>query len=430
MSGGARVERGGRALALAALVALAGATVVRADAPRLLVLARVSGGAIEAAPSFLDGGFGKLVDGTLPEDDGADALVAEGRLALDWEPAVGWRLFLHGVARADPSARESDSGSGVLEAYVERRFGFGAGQEIALRAGQFFLPASRENVEPLWTSPYTLTLSAMNSWIAEEIRPIGLDVSWAKTTARDHRFALAGTIFGGNDTSGTLIAWRGFALHDRPVPAGRWVPLPPLPELDTEFAAQSRRGTKPFGEDLDGRPGYAGRARWDAPGGRAVVQVTAFLNDADRRLHGDEYAWRTDFRWLSTELELAPGLLFVGEWGTGTSRMGIAPPGSRSSSRVDVLYDVLYGLLTWERGRVRLTARYDDFRVEDRDETPGDDNREDGSAWTAALLVRLGERWRLGAEWLRLAADRPAARAPGAPTLDGDSLRFELRWAF
>lgn len=415
------------ALFLAAL-APAMATV---EAPRVLGWARLSGGAIEGAPSFLAGGYGKLVDGDLPESPRADALLGELRLAIDWQPSPGWRLFVHGVARRASAADAAvSSASGLLEGFVERRFGFGAGHEIGLKLGQFFLPASRENVEELWTSPYTLTLSALNSWVAEEIRPIGLDLAWSRTDVRDQRWSLAASLFGGNDTAGTLLAWRGFALHDRPTPTAEFLPLPPLAALATEFPQQDSRGSRPFAGDLDRRLGYAGRARWDAPGRRAVVQATAFVNNGDRALHSGQYAWQTDFRWLSTEVELPAGLRFLGEWGTGTSEMGFAPPGQRSDAAVDIGFDVLYAMLSWQRGALRTSLRYDDFVVEDRDSTPGDDNREDGSAWTLAVLGTMGERWRIGLEMLYLEARRPQAQTSGTADLGGHSFRAELRYSF
>lgn len=401
------------------------------EAPTVTGWVRLSGGAIDSDPSFLAGAYGKLIDGEQPESPRADALLGELRLAIDWEPAPGWRLFAHGVARrgsADDSA--VSSASGLLEGFAERRFGFGAGHEIAVKLGQFFLPASRENVEELWTSPYTLTLSALNSWVAEEIRPIGLDLAWSRTDVREQRWSLAASLFGGNDTAGTLVAWRGFALHDRPTPTAEFLPLPPLAVLATTFAGQDERGTRPFSGDLDGRLGYAGRARWDAPGRRAVVQATAFLNHGDRALHAGQYAWRTDFRWLSTEVDLPGGLRLLGEWGTGTSAMGFAPPGQRSSSIVDIGFDVLYAMLSWQRGAVRTSLRYDDFVVEDRDSTPGDDNSEDGSAWTLAVLGTLGESFRVGLEMLYLEARRPQAQASGTAGLGGNSFRAELRYSF
>lgn len=395
--------------------------------PRLIGFIRGSAGSLDAAPTFLDGGFGKLVDGGAPAEDNAGAFIGEARLALDWELGAGWGLFVHGVGRQDAAG---SSGSGLLEAFAERRFGDGEWHLWTMRAGQFFLPASRENVGSLWTSPYTLTLSAMNSWIAEEIRPIGLDLAYTRTFASDHRLHLAGTVFGGNDTSGTLIAWRGFSFHDRPTPTGRFVPLPPFEGFGEQFPKQSDQGTKAFASDLDGRPGFAGRIRWSAPDNRAVIQATAFLNRGDRDLHGEEYAWETDFRWLSLETGLPAGLRLLGEWGTGTSVMGFAPPGQRSEAVVDIRFDTYYLLLTRDWGVLRATARYDDFQVRDRDSTAIDDNREEGRAWTLALIVPMGEHWRAGVELLDLDAERPAARRAGSPPLDGDSLRAELRYAF
>ncbi len=402
-----------------------------AEAPTVLGWLRLSGGAIDAAPSYLDHGYGKLVDGDLPASPRAEALMGELRLAIDWQPSPGWRLFVHGAARSGTADASSvSSASGLLEGFVERRFGFGAGHEIGLKLGQFFLPASRENVEALWTSPYTLTLSALNSWVAEEIRPIGIDLAWSRTDVRDQRWSLAASLFGGNDTAGTLLAWRGFALHDRPTPTAEFLPLPPLAALATTFSDQDSRGTRPFSGDLDRRLGYAGRARWDAPGRRAVVQATAFLNNGDRALHSGQYAWRTDFRWLSTEVELPGGLRFLGEWGTGTSEMGFAPPGRRSRSQVDIGFDVFYAMLSWQRGALRTSLRYDDFAVEDRDSTPGDDNSERGSAWTLAILGTLREHWRVGLEMLYLDAERPQAGRSGTADLGGNSFRAELRYSF
>jgi hypothetical protein len=416
------------ALALATLCAAAGARAT--PAPVVFGFAAAGGGSFDSPPTFLDGGLGKLLDGAAPLDASAAGFAGEARLALDWEPGTGWHLFVHGVARRDAASADSGSGSGLLEAYGERLFGFGAGHEIALRLGQFFLPSSRENVDPLWSSPYTLTLSALNSWIAEEVRPIGLDARYSRAFASGHRLALAGTLFGGNDTSGTLLGWRGFSFHARPTPTFEQIPLPRSIGLDATFPAQDRGGTRPFGDELDGRPGFAGRVRWDAPAERAVVQATLFYNDGDRALHGSEYAWRTDFRWLSTEVELPAGFRALGEWGSGVSRMGFLGSGESGPAAVDIAFDTFYLLLSWQRGALRAALRYDDFKVDDRDATAGDDNREDGSAWTAALMFHFGDRWRVGLELLDLEAERPAAASAGVADLDGRSALLELRCRF
>ena len=43
----------------------------------------------------------------------------------------------------------------------------------SVKAGAFFPTISLENDDLGWTSPYTLTPSAINSWIGEELRTIG-----------------------------------------------------------------------------------------------------------------------------------------------------------------------------------------------------------------------------------------------------------------
>lgn len=91
-----------------------------AEPPLLIGLVRSSAGSIDSAPSYLAGGFGKLLDGGRPDKDNAGAVVSEARLAVDWEPALGWGLFVHGVARQDAATEGLSAGSGLLEAFVER----------------------------------------------------------------------------------------------------------------------------------------------------------------------------------------------------------------------------------------------------------------------------------------------------------------------
>lgn len=401
-----------------------------AEPPLAFGFVRASAGSFDSAPPFFDQGFGKLLDGNRPGDGQAAGGTGEARLALDWAPATGWGLFVHGTARWDDASQAAWDGSGLLEAFLERRIESAGGQQWAFRAGQFFLPTSRENTGMLWTSPYTLTLSALNSWVAEEVRPIGVDASWGYTFFNQHRLLVAGTVFGGNDTAGTLVAWRGFSFHDRPTPTGRFVPLPPFAGLPVQFPDQTRRGTRPSGSDLDGRPGYSGRVRWSAPEGRGLLQVTGFANRGDRALHGSEYAWETDFLWVSTEAGLPAGFRLLGEWGTGSSAMGFAPPGERSDAVVDLRFETYYLMLTREWGIWRTTARHDRFQVRDRDSTALDLNGETGRAWTFAVIAQLDEHWRAGIEVLDVTADRPEARRAGGPELDGDSVRAEVRYAF
>ena len=44
-----------------------------------------------------------------------------------------------------------------------------------MKAGAFFPTISLENDDIGWTSPYTLSASAINTWIGEELRTIGTE---------------------------------------------------------------------------------------------------------------------------------------------------------------------------------------------------------------------------------------------------------------
>src|SRR5205823_3356880 len=110
---------------------------------------------VESQRSWIDGGFGRFETGAKNADDSASKARAEGQLGIDWTPTSWLRVHAHGVARSKRS--------GLVEAYVDLQKDFGA-NNLRLRAGQFFLPTSRENTDPLWSSPYTISFSALNTW--------------------------------------------------------------------------------------------------------------------------------------------------------------------------------------------------------------------------------------------------------------------------
>src|SRR6185369_16741212 len=95
----------------------------------------VSGAGVYATgpKTWLEGGFGRL-------DQSRDGGWAQAQLGADWTPANWFDVHVHGIARHD---RDLDH-AGVAEAYAEVRKTL-AHDQIQLRAGQFFLPTSREN---------------------------------------------------------------------------------------------------------------------------------------------------------------------------------------------------------------------------------------------------------------------------------------------
>lgn len=361
--------------------------------------------------SWLDGGFGRLEAG----GDG-DELLGVGQLGLDWT-ATNW-LELH----VSGAGRRSDVG--LVEAFVDVH-GTRGSNDLSLRAGQFFLRTSRENKGELWTSPYSISFSALNTWIGEEVRPLGAELEWRHTLGDGNVVTSAATAFRGNDSMGALLAWRGWTVGSRLSTYNEVLPLPPLGSLQTFFADQRDDGTKPFGKDLDGRTGFAARARWSRPE-RFNVQYAWLDNRGDRKLYAGEYAWRTKFHLVSTEIGDPNRLVLAAEYMTGSTGMGL-----RTAGFAQLDFHAGYVLVSEKRNRNRWTARYDLFGTDDEDHTPAESNDESGHSWTLAWLYDLRPHLRLGAEMTQIAGDRPAAGQYGFATgTNGRTVTLEARYSF
>lgn len=386
------------------------------------------GSHVEGPPGWLEGGFGRLPLGGETTD--AETTDARGdlHLTIDWLPSPRFGAFVHATARAEPTAVEGRA-AGVVEAYLHGNVGLGDGRLLRLRLGHFFLPTSRENPEIAWSSPYTLTFSALNSWIGEEVRPTGL---WAEVAlplgAASDEIRLGGSLFGGNDTSGALVAWRGWALHDRLTVFEEHLPLPPLASLAPggDFASQTDRGTRPYGHDLDDRLGWVAQARWQRFE-RAAVVFTHYDNRADRRFYGSEYAWENDFDLLGAEWHSPTGAFsLLAEGIDGATGMGP----HRGPFYIQADYRATYLLASWSRAAYRLSLRRDDFDTEHTHRGRRFVG-EEGDAWTVAALWEPTADLRLAAEVVEVDARRPGAVSSlGTAEVGGTAIRLEARYYF
>lgn len=393
--------------------------LVRAESPHGFGFVRAGVLQGDDTQSWIDGGLGRH----LAADEAR--LDLEAQFALLWEPGLEWRWFAQALVRGESAGEGAHAG--LVEAYGEHAFFLDNDQVLRVRAGQFFLPTSREAIDPLWQSHDTLGLSALNSWIAEEIRPIGVDVSWHSPADSAREWEWAATAFGGNDSSGALLAWRGFAQHDRLSVLGEILPLPALPTLADggAFADQRDAGSRPFGRDLDGRPGYALRTRFGEPQSFRLL-ATWFDNRGDRGLYRGEYAWRTRFALLGGEWSPDARWRFAGEWLHGDSGMGFAP-----EPRVDIDFDAAYVLASLTpNDQWRISTRIESFTIMDRDGV-AENNDDRGHAYSLSVLRELGSSWRLGMEWLYSDSRHAAAALLGRDEETGGHFwRIEVRRAF
>lgn len=307
----------------------------------------------------------------------SDAVSSQLQLGVDWTPSPRWLAHLHLLGRTEVDDGTRRGRAGVVEAFVEANFR-PRGDRVRIRGGAFFLPSSRENVDALWESPYAITSSALNSWLGEELRPIGIDASWF------HRGFMAGaTVFRGNDTLGALPAVRGWTLDDHWMVLGEWIPV------DVDFTSVSA--------EIDGRLGWSARVGWS--GTALSAQLTHFDNRNDGLPHGRLYGWGTYFDIASIELTRGDWT-FITEYGWGPTFLDVG--GIRYGTDLEASYAL--ASRRWSRGRA--TVRFDRFRV--------DDLRAD--AWTVAWLWTPPGRLRPGIE---------------LASVDGDTRAIiELRYAF
>lgn len=120
---------------------------------------------------------------------------------------------------------------------------------------------------------------------------------------------------------------------------------------------------------------------------------------------GEQYAWRTGYWAVGLARSLGPFELLA-QGLDGETRMGLTP---QRRNAVVARFQAAYFLATWAspETRHRLSARYDVFRVRDRDEFVREDaNDESGHAWTFAYILSPSSRHRITAEVLRVNSTR------------------------
>lgn len=391
---------------LATLLAAWG-TTARATDWELSLDAR--GVSSDAAHSFMAGGFGTTRFGS--DDDGLQ--LGRARFAITQPIGDVWSVHL------DASMYDNlgPSPLGVTEAFILFRPYPRAGYRFRLKAGGFYPPVSLENRAAGWDSPYTLSYSAIDSWLAVEVRTIGVEaqLDWlGRHSGHDFDVGLSGGIFGWNDGAGVMMANNGFIVTDRQTPLFGRVGKPGVPPLD---------GTEPFLE-IDHRAGaYAGiEARYLD---RLVLRALHYDNRADPTqldTVSGAIAWDTRFNSAGARLETEHGWTAIAQWLGGDT--SIAPQGSLLTWP----FHAEFVLLAKRFGRHTFSARYDHFAVESA--ASGSYGAQDGHAWTAAWLFDANAHWRFGLEWLQVVSRSSNREQFAGPLLATETqLQLSIRYA-
>ena len=390
-----------RPTAIACLLAAAAASGAEAgsDAHRWTVGIELGlTSATTGLDSWVDGGVGKL------RYAANDRPLTAGRWYAEYDGRLNHTWSVHATADV---VDDASSGFDISETYFEWRPVPHSPNRHHVKIGFFNGPWSLENTGPAWSTPLTLSASAVNTWLGEEVRPVGAEWSLERRVGSrsQQQVSVHAALFVRNDPAGSLLAWKGWSLHDRESRFSDELPLAPLPQLQpgTLFERQSPY-VAPWRE-VDGRTGYYAGAEWRT-GRRAKLTLVDYDNRAEpTALKDGQYAWHTRFAQLGTQVALPGGVGLLAQWMRGTTVMGPVLVDARA---VDTEFAAAYLLLTRTFRHHRLTLRRDVFDVADRDGVPNDDNTDSGDAWTLAYRFERSARWSLGAEWLRVASWHPA----------------------
>lgn len=360
--------------------------------------------AADGERSWLDGGLGKT---RFDFADAGSSLHVRPELAeadLVWQPRFTWALS---GTLAVSAQHGQEHAVDLTEAALNWKPMLSGAARVTVRAGAYWPAISLEHSGPEWAVTETITPSAINSWIGDEIRVVGAETTLAAPMGT-HRMAATLGLFGFNDTSGTLLALRGWALHDQKATLFGRQPLPPLEGFLQH--AQAHR-TRPVLE-LDQRPGWYGKLGW-SPSQALELQFFHYDNRADpeQKTPAMQWGWRTRFDNLGAVVVEGP-LTLKAQAMAGRTEMGFPRP-----ERIwfDTVFRAAYLLETLGFAHGSVSARLDAFGIDSRGSVAGPAYSEDGWALTLAARRQLGPHLSLLAEFLHVDSSKRDRLRLGLP---------------
>lgn len=375
------------------------------------------------AVSWLDAGLGKTrFGGNNKGEDRIRLGIAEASAIVRSRFNLSTSGKLH--LKTDP---EQTHGVDVVESFVSYRPLSTSATRFKARAGIFFPPVSLENRQLAWTSPYSISSSAINSWIGEELRTLGVELT-ATHRMSDEQYSFTGSLFRANDPAGSLLAWRGWALHDRKSGLYDRLPLPPLPSIESGGPIQTQASwVEPFHE-LDHKTGYYAAIDWEHLD-IGQLKIMRYDNRANETaFDGNQYAWHTRFTSIGGSYDFINGVELLAQILRGDSVMGRMPSGA---SVVEIDFKAAYLLLSKPFKQHRISARYDRFSVDDLDTVTVDNNAEDGWAISLAYSLKLTRSQRLFIEAMQISSDRANRATLGLqPVIKENTLQLSYRFVF
>ena len=370
-----RVVAAAYALAFAAPSAATDLDLFSANALELTGDVRLS--IADGAKSWLRGGFGKI--GTSGNGGQFRVEPQLGEANLVWTPQFGWALS--GVVVGTVNGGERTQ-AGISQAYLNYRPMRSQALAFSARAGLLWPPVSLEHEGLDWHVANSITPSAINSWIGEEVRPVAIEGN-LDATLGDQRLRGTAALMAANDTSGTLLTFRGWAFNDRKTLAFNRQPLPPLGDLEG-YQAHFTHPLLDIHSGFAHRPGYYAKLAWQ-PSVPVRFELFRYDNNANPQDVNSslEWGWRTWFNDLAIVADLGRGTGIKAQALDGRTRMGFTQRGGRW---VDNRFRSAFALLTHRIRSVGLAARIEAFDTRNRGSLVGEEYDERG--WAAMLAAK------------------------------------------
>lgn len=332
--------------------------------------------------SFVNRGLGKTqFQGT--GEGGYKAFAVPQEADIIWTPR-----FTNSLSASVSAAYQRDQENPVdlFEAFLSYLPPQNGPVGYSLRAGIMWPEISLEHTTGgAWSTVDVLTPSAINAWVGEEVKVLGVEGT-VRTSIGDSMVGLTGSIFGFDDTAGTLLSFRGWALHNEKATVFGHIPLPPLNSFITLL---QQHETRSFVE-IDHRPGYYGRLEWRAPSAFGAA-LFYYDNRGDPQAFNPsgQWGWRTRFWNLGINADLGPKTRLLAQGMTGSTIMGFRDPVTHRRwvhTRFSSAYVSITQTLT---DKAALTARIEGFRTHEMGSEMSPLESEHGWSTTVALRYNI-----------------------------------------
>jgi hypothetical protein len=367
---------------------------------RGLLDVRIAGGG--RAPSWTDKGPGKSRYGGRSTARGFEQVtrLSLAQLALEAGATLPWGVTAHAQLNWETDI-DNDDRPLLIEAFLRKEWGEWE-KGWGIQTGIMNAPFSLEHRGPAVTPLYTLTPSALNTWIWEEARIVGIEGDWWRVMQNGARVrVLLGSGFG-PDQLGRLLALRGWVFSDG------------VSGVNSDLTLPQRVPSSSVFDERDHRPAIYALFTLSDERERAELKLGYFDTLGDRETTG---VWETRFGTVGAIVRPFGRVELLAQYLEGAALV--------YNSAADVGFSAFYTLLSVGYRGHRLSARYDLFRTTDLDGAPF--LREHGDGITLAYLFEFGLHHRVGVEYIFLHSRRPAL-FPGDPADGGWQLSYRFRY--